>query len=593
MADTSHKRSRGRVAGEKYFILVLGFVLILAFFALRKTAVGYKIVFLTPFTAASAGELYFLLSYAVVLWPGVFLFGLGFVSLFSNWTEQLTKRCALLLNKHARVYLLILFVSSLAFYAALQHYASLGFDLLDDIAPARFGGEILASGRWHLPFVACSKALPTLYLQAHDGFISSFDYLGGQLLWALSVLSRTGSLIFLLLSALTPCVVAIVLYREAGVRWAVVGGMLLVLSPMGSFVSVSNHPHIGSRFLFAVSLLFFQKAIRQAQTRQSFYFFFVLGSAMLFRPFEIAFLALPLALSLLSALPTHKHRVLALSGLLLPCLVFAVHNRILSGSFFVPGRFAVNELTGSLNRRSLLPHELAENFSLLWTRFGANLNYNLINLILWGLGPLLLPFFFFGAMRNRFARLLSYGLALELFLALLHDDHGLHHLGPIHYADALVPMVIATALGLREAAELAIRHRIPRHYAAILPSAALFCFACFIGLYSGVLREQALMQRSVAMFLDDPRLDHSVLLTPDYEEVWSHLLPPPEFSGSQVRHWPPSHPELAGRIVFADDRDDMLAELRHCFSDRDFYRLHLNASGQKLSIVAISEDNTK
>src|SRR5690606_18817082 len=53
-----------------------------------------------------------------------------------------------------------------------------------------------------------------------------------------------------------------------------------------------------------------------------------------------------------------------------------------------------------------------------------------------------------GVNTQRFTRLLGLGVLLNLLVALAHDNHGVHHVGPIHYSETAVPLTIIAVFGM-------------------------------------------------------------------------------------------------------------------------------------------------
>ena len=69
-------------------------------------------------------------------------------------------------------------------------------------------------------------------------------------------------------------------------------------------------------------------------------------------------------------------------------------------------------------------------------------------LAIWFLGPPGILLTVFGTLANRFTKLLAAGLALVLAAGCFHDNQGIHIVGPIHYSECIVPLIIIGVYGL-------------------------------------------------------------------------------------------------------------------------------------------------
>jgi hypothetical protein len=429
-----------------------GGLLVGGFCQLEQSSVGAEIAFLAPWTASSPGELNTWLAFVLLLTPGATLLAWSLapqlaavLTQITSWLSTRTKR-----QRHA----VLATVGAVAFatYGLLQSWVSRGYPLLDEIASARFGGRVLAMGKLRLEVPDCWQPLPHLYLHARDGFVTSFDWLGVQLAWAVAEVSHTGGWIFAGMSAATLIALMSVISRGLGFAWGILGGIAFVLSPMALTLSISNHAHIGSRLALALTLLAFVVAQGTASRRRWMAVGLSFGLGVLFRPVEVSVLSLPLLASICVDSTKESNPTRAFAWILAGCLpslvLMAWHNSEVTGHAWLFARFAHNDFLDASNLKSQPPWAILSNPDLLWARFGANVVYNLQQLIIWVLGPLGALCFACGVTANRLTRLLTMGIGLALLVALAHDDSGLHVFGPLHYSDAVIPALIVMLYGL-------------------------------------------------------------------------------------------------------------------------------------------------
>jgi len=294
-----------------------------------------------------------------------------------------------------------------------------------------------------------------------------------------------------------------------------------------------------------------------------------LAAAFLCRPPEIACLSLPLlADRLLRAVRREPGAPRAVAGLLLggaaPLLIFALHNWQITGDPLLPPRLGPGVLLW-------FPKEAAS----LWSRFGANTSYNLFMLTIWFLGPLGVLLVSLGAMTDRFTRLLGLGVLTVLGLGLLHDDHGLHIVGPIHYSECVVPLSILAVHGLANLVDKCRSLGLGlTQLASMLFAALVLGLGGFNAVHASALHRQALVQDSVYGFVENSGIHHAVVLAPQFLPVWM-AIPPLREVGTFVLSWRPVRPDLSDDVMFLADRPGMAGHLRRKFPDRDFFRLEV------------------
>ena len=538
-----------------------------AFVGLSETLAGLNIVFRDGFTASSPGEVYFWLGHALLLFPGACLLGDALSPRLGPLLARIWQGIERLDRRQQISGLLLLTVAAVLVARAGHAFFLLDYPVTDDENAARFGGQVLAMGRLMVPAPEPFSAFPRLYLYLRDGMVTSLDWPGPQLAWAVAELSGLGPWVFALAAALpVPCL-GYILARRLGSRWGALACLMFLLSPMAFALSLTTHAHLLSRGLFALALVLFIRADSGGSLTRWTLTGLVLGAGLLCRPPEIACLSFPLlADRLLRAMRREPGSRRAVGGLLLggavPLLMFALHNWQITGDPLLPPRLGSGVLLW-------FPKEAAS----LWSRFGANTSYNLFMLTIWFLGPLGVLLVSLGAMTDRFTRLLGLGVLTALGLGLLHDDHGLHIVGPIHYSECVVPLSILAVHGL---ANLVDRCRSLglglTQLASMIFAALVLGLGSFNALHTSALHRQAMVQDTLYGFVENSGIHHAVVLAPQFFPTWM-AIPPLREVGTFVLSWRPVRPDLSDDVMFLGDRPGMEAHLRRRFPDRAFFRL--------------------
>ena len=294
------------------------------------------------------------------------------------------------------------------------------------------------------------------------------------------------------------------------------------------------------------------------------------GFGFFCRPVEIALLLFPLFLDVLYRSARGKgHGRAAFYGILLgasiPILLFGLHNGLVTGDVLQPARLSLEGSVGAIGSGPL------------WNRFGANAGFNLFMLIVWFLGPLGLFLVVLGVLTDRFTRLLACGVGAVLGAALIHNNQGLHIVGPIHYSECAVPLTILAVHGLaRLKAWLAQRKISFRAPAAMLSAALALGLGTFILWESLALSRQARNQKVIYGRIEraagPSAAQKSVVLAPRFWAVWENI---PEFKriGGWVFQWRRARPDLSDRILIVHDVPGAEEALRKRFPERLFFRL--------------------
>jgi hypothetical protein len=488
----------------------------------------------------------------------------------------------------------VVFVAALLFYRIGRIVVLRGYPVTDDEFSARFGGQVLSLGRWMLGVPTDFDAYPQLYLFLRRGMITSFDWLGPQLAWAFGELTHTGPTIFTVAAAGLLPFVFLGVSQRSHPGWGAVAVALLLVSPMTLMLSMTTHAHLLSRTGLAVALWAFLHG--EASDRPGWWAVFGLAAGMsgLSRPFETATLLVPLLGW--AALPSPAETKSAwcgrlgwiAAGLAIPSVMFFLHNIALTGNPFLPARLCANELKNA-SFSGAPAFAIFNDPGLLWHRFGSNTMYNLLMVSIWFLGPVGILLIALGIARDRFTRLLGFGLILHFALGLLHDDDGIHFVGPIHYADAVVPLIYLSLSGLQRGA-VWLRSAAVGPVAALgsLMVGAIVSLGLFDCVHARALREQSLIHATIYGILDAPEYRHSVVLAPRYANVWLNV---PRFRSTRsfVFEWRRTLPQFNDDVMILHDRKQTVSRLRQQFPDRQLLRIRLLEGAPFIAVESLKQ----
>jgi len=550
--------------------LLAGGLFFLVFFGLTETATTLVITFVPPMTYASPGEVLFWLGHALLLFPGACLIGFG----LCPWlAPRLLKAWQLAegMDRRTRIAVVLIIFLFAAGAARLSHRIILcDYPITDDEYATQFGGQVLAMGKASVSAPEPWDAFSTLFLTVQNGKVTSFDWPGVQVAWAISEITRSGPWIYALAAALAALCLTLLMGFRLSMGYGIAAFIFFFFSPMAFTLSATTHAHLLSRALLALTLLLFIKAEKKRTWGAWVLVGLAAGFGFFCRPVEIAFLLLPLFLDVvLRRLRGKGYGRAAFYGILLgaagPLLLFGLHNLLITGDFLQPARLSLDGSIGAIGSDPI------------WNQFGANAGFNLFMLVIWFLGPLGLFLTALGALTDRFTRLLTLGVATVLGAALIHNNQGLHVVGPIHYSECAVPLTILAVHGLanlkRWLAQRKISFRVP---AAILTATLALGLGTFI-IWQGIaLNRQAQNQKVIYGRIEQVAGRSaglkSVVLAPRFRKVWENV---PKFKniGGWVFQWRRARPDLSDRILIVHDVPGAETMLRKQFPERKFFRL--------------------
>jgi hypothetical protein len=549
---------------------------VLAFFGISTISGGFEIEFHPPFTHIQTGEANLWLSTAFLLFPATWLLAYGYRAWLARGFTWLRERLAALSARERMLGTVCVSLLAVASARICNHLVLLGYPVTDDEWAVRFGGEVLATGRLsvRLPFLA--DAFPTLFMFVDGGRLTSFDWLGAQVPWAIAALTQTGNWVFALTAALpVPCLMWM-LGRRLGPSYGLAAAALFLASPMAFALSMSTHAHLSSRALIALTLALYLLAEERQRAWIAFAQGLTLGSSIICRPYETCFVLAPLCLA--ETWRTVRHGdsaarvrwLLFALGVALPLLLFLLHSHALTGSW-IPARHSPKSVMASVVEPSY------------WVRFGSNSAFNALRLAVFFAGPLGVLLFAAGVLFDRFTVLLSLGVLVVLLLGLLHDNYGVGMVGPIHYSECVIPLTIVAVHGLLRI----VRAWRAASFAPDLPLAVTVVWlviglGTFNVLHARALHEAALIQAIVYERIEKeiPQSERpAVLFAPTFAQVWTELSPFRE-RGSWVFEWRRPKPDFSDDIlILHGGSGPAIGTVRTAYPDRHYFFLHTQGLG--------------
>jgi hypothetical protein len=581
--------------------LLLGVAAVAGFLQL-KGKVGFTAEMAKGFIYTGFSEAFFFLAYLLLLLPGMLALGWGCRGLVARLTARIGPRLAGLERRH-------LLIGALAAGFWLVAARFLRWALLDDLPVTDdemgvlFAARMWLEGHVTAPAFQSAWGLRLLYVvPVEGGHMTSWDFPGGILAVTLSLLTGLGSWLFAALAALSGWALAHAC-RRLDSSW----GFWLALvvwtaSPMVWSLSLTEHAHLVSRSLiaFAWALLIAwvarvdsSKACPQARPAHNAcpqarsanpvgwrapLLGLCAALAVFTRPAEALLALAPIGLYLVwrawNARAWRDVALAALAALLGPILLLA-YNASTTGSPWVMPRFLSN---------AWAPQAVAAES--WWSRVGENLGFNLMMVLIYFVGPVLVPLVAAALSTGKpLAKVAFAAVLLQFGLALLHSNTGVHVVGPIHYSEAAVPLLVLVALGARPLADALGRIGLGGARALAFGVAILGALLVFGWVHSSTLLDQAGINRApIAATADLPR---SIVLAEHYPRLWRRRAGFWQ-TGSSVIEYPFPDPYLRERVLFADPRKADVAVLRRDFPDREIFVLRFAEEGPPFQLERLA-----
>jgi hypothetical protein len=560
--------------------ILVGVWFFLSFLGLSKTANSFFINFIPPWNRSSKGELNFWLGTILFLFPSSLLMGFGLSPFLYKISENFWKTINSISKRKFLLTIGLIFITTIILAYIAHKLILLGYPITDDEHAIQFGGRAIADGNLKVPLKVPQSTIPHLFLFIKDGYITSMDWIGGQLAWAIAEITHLGSLFFTIVGAIPILLTGLFFSRKLGKSWGIAAALIVLFSPMFFTLSMTSHSMLISRTLIALSIFLYFKA----EDIESLLMWFITGSAIglafITRPFETAFIMAPFFFYSVYKLikdPKLKWKmVVGLSlGMILPLILLLWHSYKITGDAFNPAR--------------LIPTRPKPKFTLsrLWLRFGSNTTYNLMMLKIWFLGPLGVLLVIAGALKNKFTILLSFSIVSVLILGLFHDNHGLHIVGPIHYSETLFPLAIIAIYGLHNIIQTLKTHKFNTTTVGItIAISILLSQGIYIYYYSDALNQQARIHSKVYKSIEQQSDPNSVILAPQFANVW---LKTPKLGrrATWVFEWRRPKPDFSDNRLILHYRRRHVKTLQKLFPKRKFYRLKAKRGKPYLTLTPI------
>lgn len=564
---------------------LLGSLLVVSFFALWAN-VGFTGELGRSFVMLGKGELLFWTSHSFVLLPGLLLLVFAWPAL-ETWIAQALRRLApffagkapRLLGWGLLLVLLAMLGTRLGRSALLQDLAITG-----DEHMVLFGARMVAEGELSVPTSDSRLGLNNAYLYEKDGRTSAMDFPGIIFFRAASLRLHAGFWPFALLAAFSWWALVQAIAQHEGR----LGGLLAaawLLSPMVVSLSLTEHSHLLSRSLVALGWALYLRILAtegEASPRppagwQHAGLALLFAGAFLARPAEaaVSFLPVFIDLGLRAARARNLSRLflLAVPALAGPGLLM-LYNQALTGSPLVSPRVLGTVL---LVKPGLL---------LFWERLGNNSLFNAVLLVLYFLGPLGL-LAMLAALGRRVAPVMAAMAAvlLQILLGLLHGDTGIHLVGPIHYSECAVPLLVLAVWGVPKVVELAVRCGQNEARVALVGLVLVTGQLISLAVQAGVLQDQARLQ---GLFYDAVKdLPPAVVLSDPPRQIWK-VRPDLAEVGTWVPDLPHPDPYFRDRVLWVLASRADLELLRRTFPERRFYRLRAVPQGEPWHLEELS-----
>jgi hypothetical protein len=420
----------------------------------------------------------------------------------------------------------------------------------DDEHAYAFMGQLFATGRIYVPSLppALRPFLDNQFI-VNDGKMYGIYFPGHPTALAIGERLHAMTWVPTVSATLTVPLAFGVARRIFGQRTALLTLPLLLVSPYFLFPSATLLSHSTA----AVMLMAFVYAVlRLLETPDAFRWWIVGGVALswatLTRPFSAPIFAVPW-LVWVGAELWRRRSGRAMGGAVVFCLIGAgalglllVYQNALSGSPFVSGyqTFSRMHHWGLIGRALDATPPLPSIHEFMFTL--GRMNFWLFG---WPISLFLILFY----RRNDGGRRLLTSVVYVLLLYGAISAATIHPVGPVHYSELSVPMVILSASGLERLVELARGAMMPGGAARVVvtaPVAAILCaLVTFYPVYGGSLRASADLTRAPYELLAERGIDRALVFVQSLPAL--HVSP---YSWAYFRR--NNSPDLTDPILFVN-----------------------------------------
>jgi hypothetical protein len=452
----------------------------------------------------------------------------------------------------------------LAFALALAVHLGVnrGLPLIEDESSYRFSAQLLASGRLYAESIEPRAFFDNNFL-VNDGRRYTQYFLGWPALLAPFLATGLGALANPLLLAATVPAVQGCIRRLVGSPWDRVGGLLLALSPLAVLGASTHLSHTATMALLAwvawLATADHARGIRPVALAVVYCW------AFFTRPTTTLGVGGPL---LVAWLWRHRREPAAIAGFVLPSAAFAglflLVNQLQNGAPTLvayqayKAYAAANDFAYTTVQRNV---DVANFRFDAWRVLGIPLE-GLFRLNVasfgWPVGLLFLPL----GVRHAAARPFTAAFIGMFAVHCLLEATGMDLFGPVHVFEALLPLVVLTAVGLAQV------ERWP-----VLPLVAGLTTAGLLGYVPARLDNMAMNARAqAAVYALADGLERPVVFVRD-----RRFTRPCQSGTSRVRHnfRPMNHPDLDDPVLWLNDRgrEANAALLAQRFGDRTGWML--------------------
>lgn len=446
--------------------------------------------------------------------------------------------------------------------AVLHGLVLAGADITDDESVYRFSASLLLSGHLTAP----SHPLKLFFDHAfivNDGRMYGQYFLGWPALLSLGLAIGLPGFVNPVLSALTVPALYLLTREMTSRVWAQLATVLFLASPMLQLLAATELPYTSAlAALTWAAYLAVRSGRRDASPGWSALLGVVFSTAFFIRPLAALGIGLPFLAIWVARRLTSGHRTASMVAFAVPTLVmaglFLWTNAALTGSPWKPPYLAWVEYARANGFRfSGLDPQQARAASDLAFR-GPALTLRSVSLGLIRLDPVLfgwpVSFLFVPlAWVARKSRVLWVSVGLFLLLHAPLRDAGIDTVGPVHYAELALPLLVLSAMGLRVLG-VRIGREVPAARRLVLPLfSALVASAIVldwparleaawdVGILASVPRE-VMKARGIH--------DAVVFSTMPWVAPCNPAIPNPP--RPFVRWWPVNKPGLDGDVIHAN-----------------------------------------
>lgn len=575
--------------------LITGALLIVIAAAIGRFQ-GYQVRFGGPVVPGpdlayiSPGEFLLWLSYFLLLSPGCMLaaFGLGdrFSSLLATGVRDIQVLSPRGLTWLAAALALLVW----PVYRLLRWSILRDHHFTDDEPMIRFGAQVWTSGHLMAEKIWPPGSISELFTLTSNGRIASMDWPGGLAIAALSLVTDLGPWLYGLFAAAGVFAISVAGLTLAGKRGALLAAAIWLACPMVWTLAITQHTHIVSRTLIAFAFLACAKLWRdpspgeqtgsrpESQTGWAILLGLCAGYSTATRPYETMSMLGPACVYLawlgLSQRGVRLRQACVVLAAALPSLLaYGAYNYALTGSPFLTPREVPWAADADLVRLSVSQ------------RAGQNLGHNLLMLGVWFFGALGLPlawcgFTWRGLPHRALRTVLGLGIAMQLCIALGHENVGIHVVGPIHYSETVVSLTLLSTLGVLALADWC--KRISAHPAPLLASGFgyLVSVLVFGGIYTGSLQGLGRISDMLPAAVRAAGIHNAIVMA--QMPCWFERTVPGSHGSWQLAHAPPD-PKVTVDVFYVNP-DAPMVQLMRAFPGRSIYHAWLNPKTRKVEV---------